>query len=487
MDEECAGAIDLKDTDSKYKLLFECALDIVMLIDISGNIVDANHAAIKEYGYPREKLLSMNIKDLQVPAERGTADKQLRDAFTQGKTYETIHMRKDGSEFPIEVSSCGIVLSGQKMLIAIVRDITRRREIEMNLSRFAAIVESSDDAILAMTLEGIITAWNHGAEQLYGYTAREMIGRSVGVLIPKSHAGELARILDTIKGGRRLEHYDTVRVRKDGMHVYISLTASPILGPHGKLLGVSWIARDITGRKKLEEELARAKDQAELYLDLMGHNINNMNMIAMGYLETALGSNKLGEEEREHLERTLDTLRSSARLIGNVRKLRKLEECGLKHRKIDLCEILSKAVTNCSHAPGRNITINFKSVPTCYVVANELIMDVFTNLIGNSIKHSDPRKPLTINIELEPVTENGKEYYKVTVEDDGPGIPDERKKQLFTRFQPGQAKATGKGLGLYLVRTLVSDFHGKIWVEDQVEGDHTKGTRFIVLLPAVEQ
>ena len=486
MDIECKGNIDLKDVESKYKLLFECALDIVMLIDINGKVVDVNYAAVKEYGYSRETLLSMNVGDLRAPAERGTAEKQLREAFAKGVTFETVHRRKDGSLFPVEVSSGGVVLGGEKMLVVIVRNITKRKEAEKNLSRIAAIVESSDDAILGMTPEGIITEWNHGAELLYGYTAKEMIGRSVDVLIPRDHAGELARIIDTIKRGERLEHFDTVRIRKDGTPVHVSLTASPIRGPDGELLGISWTARDITGRKKLEEEVVRAKNQAELYLDLMGHDITNMNQIAMAYIETALDTFKLSEEEREFLEKTLDTLRSSARLIGNVRKLQKMEEGCLKHRKIELCDALTKLVADCSHAPGRSITINFKPIPGCYVCANELVGDVFSNLIGNSIKHTDPSKPLTIDIGLEPVTENGKEYYKVTVEDNGPGIPDELKTRLFMRFQRGQAKATGKGLGLYLVRTLVHDFYGKIWVEDRVPGDHTKGARFVVMLPAVE-
>jgi signal transduction histidine kinase len=242
---------------------------------------------------------------------------------------------------------------------------------------------------------------------------------------------------------------------------------------------------DITDRKRAEESLKTAKAQTELYLDLMGHDISNMNQIAMGFLELAIGSFHLDDEGRKFLEKPLEMLKNSAMLIENVRKLQKLEEGGLKYRDFDLCGVLQQVIDDYSHVPGREVTIHFKPLPICYVVANDLIKDVFSNLIGNAIKHSDPQQPITIEVRLEPVTKGGKTYYKVTVEDNGPGIPDELKNRLFMRFQRGQAKTIGKGLGLYLVRTLVHDFRGTIWVEDLVPGDYTKGAKFVVLLPAV--
>jgi PAS domain S-box-containing protein len=593
MDIECAGVVDLKDVDSKYRLLFECARDIVFLIDINGKIVDANYAAVKEYGYSREKLLSLNVKDLRTRGERSYAEIQLREAFEKGAIYETIHMRKDGSEFPVEISSSGFIIEDRKMLLSIVRDITKRKQAERVLYRLAAIVESSDDAILGMTTEGIITDWNQGAMRMYEYTAEEMIGRSVEILIPPENLGELARIIRSITQEGRMEHYDTVRIRKNGDRVFVSLSATPIKTPKGEIQGISWISRDITQRKQAEEKiayvasfpelnpnpiieindkgtitysnsaakrlfpgmdswdinhpmfegllagngvlkeagekqvvrevqlggvyylqtihympknrtiriysiditerkqteaaLAAAKKQAELYLDLMGHDINNMNQIAMGFLEVALESFELNEEEREILEKPLDTLKNSSKLIDNVRKLQKLEEGGLRYREVDLCDILSGVIANYSNIPGRNVIINYEPLPGCHIVANELIGDVFSNLINNSIKHSDPLHTLTIDIGLEETIQKGKEYYRITVEDDGPGIPNGLKNRLFMRCQRGQTKTSGKGLGLYLVRTLVNDFHGKIWVEDRVPGDHTKGARFVVMLPAAEK
>jgi signal transduction histidine kinase len=122
----------------------------------------------------------------------------------------------------------------------------------------------------------------------------------------------------------------------------------------------------------------------------------------------------------------------------------------------------------------------------CQVRANELIKDVFSNLIGNSIKHSDPGKPLTVNVRVEKSAEKNKSYYLCVVEDNGPGIPDWIKDKIFERFQRGTTKAHGKGLGLFLVKKLVHDYHGSVWVEDRVPGDYTQGTKFIILLPAAD-
>lgn len=255
MEIECRGPVDLSAIESKYKLFFECALDMVFLIDIDGKILDVNNAVIKEYGYTREELLSMNILNIRAPVVRDSAEGQLKEAFEKGSVYETIHIRKNGSMFSVEISSRGILMEGKKLLLAIVRDMSKRNETMKNTARLAAIAESSSDAVLGLTLEGIITDWNSGAETIYGYTADEMKGRSVEIIMPKDHPGELSQILGVIRQGRSLQHFDTERIRKDGIHIQTSITVSPIKGPDGELLGVSWISRDVTERKRVQEAL----------------------------------------------------------------------------------------------------------------------------------------------------------------------------------------------------------------------------------------
>src|SRR5689334_15598941 len=131
----------------------------------------------------------------------------------------------------------------------------------------SAIIESAEDAIISKTLEGIITSWNKGAQRVFGYTADEVIGKSITILIPEGHLDEEPQILARLRAGDRIEHYETVRVRKDGKLIDISLTVSPIRGPHGQIIGASKIARDITEQKQARRELDEASERLKLALD----------------------------------------------------------------------------------------------------------------------------------------------------------------------------------------------------------------------------
>jgi len=264
----------------------------------------------------------------------------------------------------------------------------------------------------------------------------------------------------------------------------------PFLAEEANLLNsLAEIVRIYVDKWYTEEALYRANAQAELYLDLMSHDINNMNQVALGYLEMAddviRSGGKLGEDNRELVEKPMVSLYSSSRLIDKVMKLRKLKAGELRLGHVDVCSVLARVKDRYSHVAGRDISINYVPPDECLVVANELIDEIFVNIVENSIKHSPPDKPLVIDILLTRVCEGGKEYYRISIEDNGPGIPEEFKDKLFTRFSRGKTKAKGKGLGLYIVKTLVETFRGEIWVEDRVRGDHTKGARFVVVLPAV--
>ncbi|HEY3273310.1 MAG TPA: PAS domain-containing sensor histidine kinase, partial [Methanocella sp.] len=350
--------------------------------------------------------------------------------------------------------------------------------------RFRALAETSGAAILVYQGDRYIYA-NPAVQKLTGYSETELLSMNFWDLIVPEFREKVKEIGHKRQMGEAVPaRYETKVRTKNGAEKWADVSAGSFTYKNKPTVILTGM--DVTDRKRAEEALKEAKAQAELYLDLMGHDINNMNQIAMGFLEIAIESFTLKDEERKFLEKPLDTLKNSAMLIENVRKLQKLGEGGLKYRDIDLCGILEQVIDDYSHIPGRNVTIHFQPLPACYIIANDLIKDVFANLIGNAIKHSDPQQPLAIEVGLEPVTKEGKKYYRVTVEDNGPGIPDDLKNRLFLRFQRGQEKAIGKGLGLYLVHTLVHDFRGTIWVEDRVPGDYTRGAKFVVLLPALK-
>jgi PAS domain S-box-containing protein len=512
-----------------------------------------------------------------------------------------------------------ILLKFEELYGKVALENEERKRAEVELSRLASIVTSSDDAIIGKTLDGIITSWNKAAERLYGYSESEAVGRSIGIIMPPDREQELRDIMTMIRRGGRVEHMETERVTKDGRRLDVSITISPILDASGNVVGASTIARDIsaqkranealkyaeefnrstldslpiniavldesgtivfvnrrwmqfgrendahpaesidvgvnyfrvcreaksphseeapaalegmravltgerdsfemeypchspdkkrwftmrvsrvragtfhgiivthtniTRRKLSEEALAEEKARVELYNDLMGHDINNYNQVALGYLELISRLMEKGEL-KDLLSKSIDAIASSSLLISNLQKLQKVKTEILKHEAMDLNQILSEMKTQYSIVPGKTVTIHYIPRPPCLVQANGLVRDVFTNLIWNAIKHSN-KEAVNIGLELNRRREGDRTYCQATVEDDGPGIPDSLKDRIFARHQRGNTEARGSGLGLYLVKMLVETYKGRVWVEDRVQGDHTKGARFVVMLPTFE-
>ncbi|HMK48346.1 MAG TPA: PAS domain-containing sensor histidine kinase, partial [Methanocella sp.] len=241
--------------------------------------------------------------------------------------------------------------------------------------------------------------------------------------------------------------------------------------------------RDISERKRAEKELLDAKSQAELYLDLMGHDISNMHQIALGYLEMVRDMQP-EVSNREFLEKPMEVLQRSARLIKNVRKLQKLQGGEFRVQDVDVYAMLVEVWHEYGSIPGKTVTLNLNGEDHCLISANELLYDVFANLVGNAVKHTGDRADIVVNGDI--VAEGGRKYCRVSIEDDGPGIPDDFKPRIFNRRMEGTKHTKGMGLGLYLVKSLVDSYNGQVWVDDRVPGDHTKGAKFVVILPATK-
>jgi PAS domain S-box-containing protein len=375
-----------------------------------------------------------------------------------------------------------------------VADIIERNRTEEALRTserlYRAIGESIDYGVWVCAPDGRNIYASESFLKLVGMTQQQISDFGWGdVLHPDDAERTIAAWKACVRTGGTwdIEH----RYRgADGKYHPILARGVPVRDEQGKIISWAGINLDISGIKRTEEALKAAKMQAELYVDLMGHDINNMNHGAMGYLELALETleteNRLKLADKVLIEKPMNIMANSSALINNVRKLQQLMAEGIKTRPTDLHKIFRELEATSFHLHDRDVTINFPHVSKYKVKANELLKDVFFNLITNAIKHSDDEMPLTVSVKVEPVNDDGKKYYRCAVEDDGPGIPDELKGKLFHRFQRGATKAHGKGLGLYLVRTLVEGYGGKVWAEDRVPGDYRKGARFIVQLPAVD-
>lgn len=258
----------LRESADRLRTLVENAVDGIFVHDERGVIVDANDWACKSLGYTRDELIGMSPAEFD-PTATPEMGRKLAETLGRGEpvAFDGIHRRKDGSTFPVEVRSRGIVFGGRRRWMAIARDITDRKRADEARARLAAIVESSLDAIVSKTPDGIVQTWNPGAERLFGYTAAEVIGKSITLIIPPERHVEEDMILARIHAGERVDHLDTVRATKAGRRINVSLTVSPIRDASGRVVGASKIARDITdrirGERTLQESQRRWRDLAE--------------------------------------------------------------------------------------------------------------------------------------------------------------------------------------------------------------------------------
>jgi len=255
------------DQSALFRAIVESADDAITSTDLQETITSWNPAAERLYGYLAGEVIGKSNRII-IPADRQTEEDDVVRRLRRGEGIqhlETARVHKNGSRIEVVITASAIRGRGGAVvgISKIARDISRRKESERNGARLAAIVESSDDAIVSKDLNGLITTWNPAAERMFGYTAEEAVGQSIRLIIPASHENEENDILERIRRGERVQHFETVRCRKDGSCVPISVTVSPIRNRDGVITGASKIVRDITDRKLAEAEAQRVQRQAE--------------------------------------------------------------------------------------------------------------------------------------------------------------------------------------------------------------------------------
>ena len=255
------------DPSALYRAIVESADDAIYSTDLNTTLTSWNRAAERLYGYSASEIIGQPNRTI-IPPERLAEEADVVTRVKSGdgvQHFDTVRLRKDGSTIEVSITASAILDDkGQVVgLSKIARDITARKEAERNGARLAAIVESSDDAIVAKDLNGTITSWNRAAERLFGYTADEAIGQSIRLIIPHSHQHEEDTILERIRRGENIHHFETIRCRKDLSCLPISVTVSPIRDRAGTIIGASKIARDISERKHAEALAQRVQREAE--------------------------------------------------------------------------------------------------------------------------------------------------------------------------------------------------------------------------------
>lgn len=314
----------------RFRGLFEHAHDGVWTADAGGTITYANRRLAAMLGYDPADLIGRTFSDFVDPADRIAARRALeRQQLGIAGLYEVRCWRKDATELWTIVSAIPLFddRGATRGTVGVVIDVTDRKRMEEGLLRLASIVECSDDAIIANTLDGIVLSWNPAAQSMYGYTAEEAIGRSIAIVVPPDRHRELTEILQAIRDGRRVSHVETVRRRKDGTTLIVDLSVSPIQDAAGRIIGASTIARDVTDRQRAEQaerESAALRSVASL-ATAAAHEIKNPLTVVLGAIEMLQRRHDLSEDVQVRLQRARAAALEIHEIVERMAHITRLE------------------------------------------------------------------------------------------------------------------------------------------------------------------
>jgi PAS domain S-box-containing protein len=478
--------------------------DAIISKDLDGIVTSWNRAAERMFGYTAEEMIGQPIQKL-IPPEHIDEEPQILERIRRGEKiehYESERRRKDGRNICVSLTispvkdRLGRVIGASK----IARDTTERQRwkgAELAQSFLGALVESAEDAIISKNLEGIVTTWNPGAERLYGYTAAEMIGKPISQLIPADHPDEEPKILEQVRRGQRVAHYETKRVRKDGSIIDVSLTVSPIRDSLGRILGASKIARDISETKRMLRQAEEARLQADVarrqaeeanrtkdeFLATVSHELRTPITSILGW-SRMLMSRQLDPERQQRAFETIDrNARSQAQLIDDLLDVSRIISGKLRveFTLVDLPAVIGSAievVRLAAEAKRIRIDSHLNSSVGPILGDAERLQQVIWNLLSNAIKFTPHDGH--VQIELQRVASQ----VELRVTDSGVGIEPAFLPHVFERFSQADASITrnsgGLGMGLAIVKSLVELHGGRITVSSEGLG---KGAAFTIRLP----
>ena len=460
---------------------------IVAMTDVKGSITYVNDKFCAISKYSREELLGQDHRILNSGYHPKEFFQQMYRTIAQGGVWrgEIRNRAKDGSFYWVDSTIVGFAGADGKLekYVAIRADITERKRAEEVRERLAAVVESSDDAIIGKTLDGVITTWNHGAEKVFGYPVSEAVGKPMQMLVPPERANEEADILARVERGESVEHFETVRVRKDGKGIDVSVTISPIRDSSGAIVGVSKVARDISERKRAEqrladkvEELARSNRDLEQFAYAASHDLQEPLRMVASY--TQLLAERYGGKLDENADKFLGYAREGALrmqvLIRDLLTFSRVVQAGVPRKNVDCDVALEEALQSLTAAIEESgAVVTHTALPNIWADQTQ-IAQVFQNLIGNAIKFHNGAPP-----QCAVSAEKSGCNWLFSVSDNGIGIAPEYAENIFVVFQRLHARTEypGNGIGLAICKKIIEHYGGTIWVESKV-GDLNSRTNF---------
>jgi len=473
----------LQESEERYRRLFEGDLTGDYLTAADGRILACNPAFVRMFGFASvEEALNTDIRDLyEDPGDRDRLIARLR-VERKVENEGRIRKRRDGTRIHVVENMVGRFSADGELIETqgYAYDDSERKRAEDALreseERFRAVLENSLDAAYRRNLQADRYDYmSPVVEKILDFTPEEMAAMAMeeimGRIHPDDRPGIEAKLNAAAALGRGLLVY---RFRtKAGEYRWLEDHFTVTLDPGGRPLYRGGIVRDVTGRKKAEEELVRihrelesAHREANLYLDILTHDIRNTENVSNLYAEMLIDS--VEGEAACYAASLQRSIAKSIEVLGIVSKIRRIYAGPPLLRPMDLDAVIREEIGH-----FQDIPLSYEGVPRL-VLADDLLPEVFTNLIGNAVKHGGPGVTVTVR------TEDADGFIRVTVADTGRGVPDGQKEEIFHRYEKKQ-RGVGEGLGLYLVQILIDRYGGRIWVGDRVSGHPGEGAAFVFL------
>jgi PAS domain S-box-containing protein len=460
--------------------------DAIISKSLNGIIVSWNNSAARIFGYSADEIIGRSILVLIPPELHGEEDKILSKVRAGERIdhYETVRVRKNGERFPVSVTISPIKDVTGRIVGAskVARDISDRAKNDQSRFQLATIVDSADDAIVSKDLNGIVRTWNQGAIRMFGYTAEEMVGQPVLRLIPEELHYEEDEILRKLRAGDRVDHYNTVRVKKSGERIEVSVTISPIRDASGQVIGASKIARDISDRRRMERLLVQSEKLAATgrMAAAIAHEINNPLESLINLIFLARQNSPPEGKAHAHLltaEQELERVAHIARqTLGYYR------DTGLP-AEVHLHELIENVLTVYrSKFLANEITVEtrFNDIQKISVSRGELLQ-VFSNIITNAIDAMQGGG--TLRIATRKIAGPSGEGIQTIIRDSGAGIRQENLEKIFEPFFTTKGNV-GTGIGLWIARQLAERRGGQISVASSTESG-SSGTGITIFIPFV--
>jgi PAS domain S-box-containing protein len=506
--------------------------DAIVAVDGDGTIVQVNSQTESLFGYTRKELMGQKVEML-VPESHRPQHHRHRENFAatpktrrMGADLDLSGRRRNGSEFPVEISLSPVFTDKGTFVLSAIRDISDRKRIAEELrraneelhrrtaeqlgeyrSRLALIIDSSEDAIIAKDLNGTITSWNKGAERIYGYTPDEIIGKHISVLAPSDRQDEIPEILRRIAQGERIEHFESARVTKDGRQLDVSISVSPLRDTRGGIVGASVIARDITAQKKAEGQLHQAQ-KMEAIGRLAGgvaHDFNNILGIIGACAEFLRDRIPIADIDGGDGVNNKIATSGPLQYVDNIKKAtergsaltRQLltfsRSSAIQPRILDLNERLRDVSKLLRPLMGDDVEILIVSKsPAAVVEADPGQLDqIMVNLAANARDAMPRGGKFILETRAERLEEGLAEqhqnlppgkYVLLSVSDTGSGMDEATVARIFEPFFTTKEIGKGTGLGLATVYGIVKQSAGHILVYSELG----HGTTFKIYLPSAD-